>query len=246
MVMPDIKIYETGEELALTAAEYVIDIGQAAIESGGRFSIVLAGGSTPRPVYQLLASEAFNSRLDWNKVHVFWGDERPVPPDHPDSNFGMAEETLLSNVSIPASNIYRMKGEVPPQDAAREYEKELRRFFSDQPWPQFNLILLGMGDDGHTASLFPNTAALHETERWVAANPVEKLSTTRITLTVPAINTARHVLFLVKGENKAEPLKAVLEGPQLLEKLPSQRIQPAQGKLVWMVDKSAASQLEAG
>lgn len=242
--MPDIKFYESGEDLALAAAQYVVHVGQRAIDSSGRFSIALAGGSTPRSLYQLLTSEMFKIRLAWEKVHVFWGDERPVPPEHPDSNFRMAQETLLSGVSISAGNIHRMKGELPPQDAAREYENELRRFFSEHPWPQLDLVLLGMGDDGHTASLFPNTAALQEKERWVTANPVEKLSTIRITLTVPAINAARHVLFLVQGENKAEPLKAVIEGSHQPENFPSQFIQPAQGTLVWMVDKAAGAQLE--
>src|SRR5690606_983517 len=175
----------------------------------------------------------------------FWGDERTVPPDHPDSNYRMAKEALLDFVALPASNVHRISGELEPARAAAEYEQTLRSFFAKRAGKtRFDLILLGMGDDGHTASLFPDTEALNETERLVVANHVPKLDTWRITLTAPIINDAAHVAFLVAGAGKAAVLKRVLQGPRQPHKLPSQLIQPVDGELVWLLDKAAASELD--
>ena len=201
--------------------------------------VALAGGSTPRAAYALLAAE----EVDWSRVHVFWGDERCVPPDHPDSNYRLAREALLDHVSLPAGNVHRMRGEMEPEAAAQAYAAELRAFFGTQ-WPSFDLVLLGMGNDGHIASLFPGSAALRETARPVVAVTAEYQDRPahRVTLTLPAINAARQVLFLVTGAAKAETLWAVLEGPA--ERFPAQLIRPTSGQLTWLVDTAAASRLK--
>jgi 6-phosphogluconolactonase len=196
-----------------------------------------AGGSTPKATYEILARD-YADELDWSKVHVFFGDERTVPPDHEDSNYRMAHEALLSYV--PVGSVHRMRGELQPAEAAAAYEEELREFFgaSDEP-PSLDLILLGIGEDGHTASLFPETSALEIHDRWVVANPVLKLETTRLTLTVPVINSARAVNFLVAGEGKAEALKQILEGDADALQYPAKLVRPAGGP-VWIVDRAAA------
>ncbi|MFY9979529.1 MAG: 6-phosphogluconolactonase, partial [Candidatus Sulfotelmatobacter sp.] len=189
-----------------------------------------------------------SSTLPWERMFFFFGDERHVPPDDLESNFRMANESLLSKVPIPAGNIFRVPSENPDASAAAEaYEKSLRSFFGLQPgeFPRFDLILLGMGPDGHTASLFPETAALQEKSRLVVANWVEKLKTHRITVTLPVINAARRVLFLVSGTDKAAALHEVLEGKQPAEKYPSKLVRPTNGKLIWLVDRAAASGLSA-
>jgi 6-phosphogluconolactonase len=203
---------------------------------------VLAGGSTPKAMYGVLARE-YAGRIDWSRVHIFFGDERPVPPDHDDSNYKLASETLLDHV--PIRSVHRMRGELPPDEAATAYEKELRTFFGAEGVPRFDLILLGLGRDGHTASLFPETSALEVHDRLVVANPVLKLDTTRITLTVPVINAARAVVFLVAGEDKAEAIEKILEEGADPRAYPASLIQPA-GELEWMLDQSAASLLDKG
>jgi 6-phosphogluconolactonase len=240
----EIRIFEDAAKVAEAAASSFIKLAREAIAESGRFTVALAGGSTPKHAFELLASEPFRQQLDWSKVHVFFGDERTVPPDDAESNYRMANEALLSRVSLPAKNIHRMNGVGDAVANARLYEDELRTFFNDAAWPSFDLVLLGMGDDGHTASLFPDTKALAEQEEWVAANWVEKLGTYRLTLTLPAINQAAHILFLVTGENKAERLKDVLSGEQTLkERLPAQLIKPLDGSLEWFIDKAAATLL---
>jgi 6-phosphogluconolactonase len=239
--MENVEVYPDAAALARAAAESVIALAAEAITARGRFSIGLSGGSTPRALYTLLAAPEFAARVDWPNVHVFWGDERCVPPDHPDSNALMAREAWLNHVAIPASQIHRMRGESDPDQAAADYEQVLRAYFAQGP--RFDLLLLGMGDDGHTASLFPSTAALHETSRWVAPNYVEKLNTWRITLTPPAINSAANVRFLIAGESKAAVLRDVLRGPYQPEQYPSQLVRPASGRLVWMVDTAASALL---
>jgi 6-phosphogluconolactonase len=218
-----------------------INFAQAAIGLQGRFSVAVAGGNTPKRVYELLASERYRGRTQWSSVHIFFGDERCVPPDHPDSNYRMVQESLLSHVPIPTVNVHRMRGEDDPPLSARLYEEELRAFFKAAPWPRFDLVLLGMGEDGHTASLFPNTAALREKKACVVANWVEQLGTFRLTLTVPAICHAAHIIFLVTGKAKAHRLHEVLSGPRDPERLPAQLIQPVNGSLEWLVDKAAAN-----
>jgi 6-phosphogluconolactonase len=239
--MADILRFADSAQLTTAAAEHFTQLARQAVEAQGRFSVALAGGSTPRALYELLASDVFAAQIDWQRVHIFWGDERCVRPDHQDSNYRMAHEALLSRVAIPAENIYRMRGDLDPAAAADEYEQALSRFFgSDEGQPRFDLVLLGLGDDAHTASLFPHTAALAEVSRSTVANYVEKFDTWRITLTAPAINRAAHVAFLVTGEGKAQALRSVLQGPRQPESLPAQLIAPGDGMLSWFVDEAAA------
>ena len=234
-----VHVYESPEELAEAAAREFAARAVEAIEERGRFAAVLAGGSTPKATYQILARD-YADGIDWSKVHVFFGDERTVPPDHEDSNYRMAREALLDHV--PVGSVHRMQGELPPDEAAEAYEAELRDFFGPEELPRFDLILLGIGGDGHTASLFPETSALEVHDRLVVANPVLKLETTRITLTVPVINAARAVYFLVAGEDKAGALKQILEADPDPREYPASLIQP-QGGPEWMLDQSAASDL---
>ena len=242
--MNPIEILPDPTNLAYAAAGHVVSLAAEAIAAGGRFSIGVSGGSTPRALYALLATHEFTTRFDWPSVHVFWGDERCVPPDHPDSNYRMVREALLDHIPLPKHNIYRIRGEIEPEQAAAEYEQVLRAFFDHKaPTPRFDVLLLGMGDDGHTASLFPGTAALHQRSRWVVENYVEELDTWRITLTPVALNAAANVIFLVSGRAKAETLRAVLKGPHQPEKYPAQLVQPAEGHLLWMVDADAAALL---
>jgi 6-phosphogluconolactonase len=200
--------------------------------------VALSGGSTPRTTYALLASDEFAARVDWPRVRVFWGDERCVPPDHPDSNYRMAREALLDKVPIPTENVHRMRGELPPDQAATAYQAELEAVLGASG--RFDLILLGMGADGHTASLFPGTAALEERERTVVAVYVKRLRAWRVTLTLPVINAGRHVLFLVSGTAKAPTLARIRAG----ELLSAGLVQPDQGQLTWLVDMAAAGQLK--
>jgi 6-phosphogluconolactonase len=235
-----VQVYGSPEELAGAAAREFAAKAAEAIEERGRFAVVLAGGSTPKAMYEVLALE-YAGRIDWSRVHVFFGDERAVPPDHDDSNYRTANEVLLAHVLL--GSVHRIRGELPPDEAAEAYEEELRTFFLTEDVPQFDLILLGVGRDGHTASLFPETSALEVHDRLVVANPVLKLATTRITLTVPVINAARAVLFLVAGEDKAGALDKILEEDADPRAYPATLIQPA-GELEWMLDRSAASMLD--
>jgi len=240
---PRVQVFDDAEAVARGAAERFVELGQAAIDARGCFSVGLAGGSTPKRAYELLASEAYREQLNWSKVHIFFGDERCVPPDHSESNYRMANEALISRVSIPPPNVHRINGLGDAVANASLYEDELRTFFNPASWPRFDLVLLGMGDDGHTASLFPGTKALVEPRAWVVANWVEKFGAFRITLTAPAINHAANIAFLVTGATKAERLLEVLRGALDPEKLPSQLIQPLDGSLFWLVDKAAAGRL---
>jgi 6-phosphogluconolactonase len=239
----NIRILESDEEVARAAADCFVDIGLSAISALGRFSVVLAGGSTPRRTYELLATEEHRNRIPWPKVHIFFGDERCVPPTDATSNYRMADEAMISRLPIPTHNVHRMAGEGDAVANASLYQSDLQTFFDEAPWPRFDLVLLGMGNDGHTASLFPGTCALSEGEAWVRANWVEKLNAYRITLTPPAINNAANVIFLVTGAGKAKSLLQVLRGAREPQKLPAQLIQPADGSLLWLVDKTAAGNL---
>ncbi|RMH06554.1 MAG: 6-phosphogluconolactonase [Nitrospirae bacterium] len=237
-------IHSDPEALAEGAANHVVRAAGGAIEDHGCFRWVLAGGKTPRHLYTLLASAAFRSRIAWEHVHVFWGDERHVPPDHPDSNYRMARETLLAPLAIPDHHVYRIPAELPDaQAAADQYEATIREAFGLSPpaIPCFDLVLLGMGQDGHTASLFPGSPALQETRRLVLAPWVEHLRAYRITLTPPAFNHAKHILFLVAGADKALTLQAVFNGPYRPDRFPCQLIRPLNGQVTWLVDQAAAS-----
>ncbi len=253
----EILICRDPDEVSLRAAELFARLADEAVSSTGRFAVALSGGSTPRALYTLLAGDPFRSRIPWSKVHLFWGDERCVPPDHPESNYRMVRETLLNRVPLPGENVHRMPAEQEdPNRGAAEYEQALKEFFgpvgASPPTPlrpRFDLILLGMGEDGHTASLFPGTAVLEETERLVTATDIQTqdrlpLQTRhRLTLTVPVINNAAQIVFLICGGSKASVLKEVLEGDSQPKRLPSQLIQPRDGKLLFIVDRAAASLL---
>lgn len=243
-MQPEIVITPDPAELAREAATRLADFAQEAIASRGRFSIVLSGGSTPGALYRLLAEQPYREQLPWEQTHLFWGDERSVPPDDPGSNYRLARESLLDHVPIPAENIHRIEGELEADLAAHTYEKVLQDYFCG-PRTRFDLVLLGMGDDGHTASLFPGSDALEEGERLtfaVEANYQDRPAR-RITLTLPAINSARQVWFLVIGGAKAGIVQAVLEGAD--KGLPVQQIRPTAGQLLWLLDAAAASQLGA-
>lgn len=244
----EIRTLTTPQELFAAAAEEVVRAANEAVAQRGRFSIALAGGSTPKSLYNLLATNA-RTALPWDRMFFFWGDERHVPPTDPDSNYRMADEAMLSKIPVTAGNVCRIKAENPDAAAvAEDYEQTLRKFFQTEPgqFPSFDLILLGMGPDGHTASLFPGTAALQEKSRLVVANWVEKLKASRITLTLPVLNAARCVMFLVSGTDKASVLRAVLEEDVPGEQYPSKLVRPRQGKLIWLIDRAAASLLSTG
>lgn len=243
--MPDIQFFDTLPEMQQGAADEIADLTHGLAQSDRKISIALSGGSTPRGIFTQLAEKS-NPPLPWEQIHFFWGDERHVPPEHPESNYRMAEEALFSRVAVPAGNIHRIQAELDdPHLAAQLYEQELQSYFqmeADQ-YPIFDLVLLGMGPDGHTASLFPGTQALTETERMVAANWVGKLDAWRITLTAPVINRAARVIILAAGDGKSRALHAALQGPHEPQQLPIQLIQPVNGNLTWMVDRAAAKML---
>ena len=241
---PRVLLFDDAESLARAAAARVAELARESNEARGRFTVALSGGSTPRRVYELLAGGEFRDNIDWPNVHVFFGDERMVPPDHAESNYRMASEALLSRVPVPTENVHRIDGVGDAAANASAYEREMRGLFGDAVWPRLDLVLLGMGDDGHTASLFPGTVALSEDRLWVAPNWVEKLGAWRVTLTAPAINAARHVAFLVTGKGKAERLREVLKGDRDPSRLPSQLIRPHDGTLEWFVERAAAGHLE--
>ncbi len=230
------------DELSRQAATDFAAAAQHAVRERGRFMAVLSGGKTPVGAFRLLAGEMRNA-VPWDRTYLFWSDERCVPADSPESNYGMAQRELLSHVPVPSGQVFRMKGELEPQRAADEYERQLREVF--QPGagevPRFDLLLLGMGDNGHTASLFPGSEALEETRRLVAAPHVVEVKMYRLTLTFPVLNNGRALMLLVSGQSKAATLARALRGPA--GELPVQRVRPSSGTLTWYVDEDAASQL---
>jgi 6-phosphogluconolactonase len=241
----EIRISTTPQELFAAAAEEVARSVHEAVSDRGRFAIALSGGSTPKSLYNLLATNAKTS-LPWDKMFFFWGDERHVPPTDNDSNYRMVDEAMLSKVPVPPANVFRFQAENPDAVAvANAYEETLRKFFGVKAGevPRFDLILLGLGPDGHTASLFPGTAGLQEKSRLVIANWVEKLKTHRLSFTFPVLNAGRTVAFLVSGTDKASVLHLVLEDNVAGEQYPARLIQPKDGKLIWFLDRAAASAL---
>jgi 6-phosphogluconolactonase len=244
-----LDIFNDEPSLFHAAANTFVALAEASIAERGRFTVALSGGSTPKALYQLLASEAYRGRVAWEKVDWFFGDERSVGLDDPESNYRMAREAILAPVNAPPQRVHRIRGEHDrPAEAAAEYAAQLAKVFGTSeigPPPPIDLVLLGMGNDGHTASLFPFTQALHERRKWVVANDVPQLHTRRYTLTYPIINAAGCVLFLITGVGKAKVLQEVLEGPPEPERLPSQAVAPAAGRLLWYVDRAAASRLES-
>jgi 6-phosphogluconolactonase len=241
-----VHVFADAERVARAAAARFVELAGECVSARGRFCVALSGGSTPRGIYELLSGQEFAPRVGWPKVHVFFGDERCVPPDDKESNYRMARESLLSRVAIPGGNVHRMIGEGDAAANARLYEDDLRAFFGGDRLPRLDLVMLGMGDDGHTASLFPGSPALDESRAWVVANRVEKFAAYRLTLTAPVINNAAHVTFVVTGAGKAERLREVIEGPRDPPRLPAQLIRPASGALEWFIDQAAASRLSDG
>jgi 6-phosphogluconolactonase len=244
-----VSICRDAKELAARAAERIIQAAEQAVRERGRFTIALAGGSTPEKTYSLLAQPGYSSRIDWSRADLFFGDERFVPPDDPRSNYGMARRTLLSSVSVPADHVFPVPTDRPSADeAAASYAETLAAAFGvtdrRRP-PRFDLILLGLGDDGHTASLFPHAPTLAERDLWVVASPPGTLPppVDRITLTYPVLNAAREVLFLVSGEKKAAVLQEVLEGHPSPEECPAAAVRPSDGTVEWLVDEAAAQRL---
>lgn len=244
--MSDVRICRDVAEVAREAAAEVSRIAEEAVAARGRFAIALSGGATPRALYEELAREPWRDRVDWTKTNVFWGDERLVPPDHDESNYRMAREALLSKVGIPDANVHRVRTELGHADAAaRDYEREIAKLFGlpTGSAPRFDLVLLGLGTDGHTASIFPGTTAVHDDWRVVAPVWVEKLHAHRVTLTVPAINQAAHVMFLVTGAAKAHVVGEVLRGVKHPDHVPAQLVAPERGTLLWILDEPAATAL---
>ncbi|HUB03130.1 MAG TPA: 6-phosphogluconolactonase [Terriglobales bacterium] len=240
---PTIEVLPTPADLFLAAAEEFVRVGNTAIAARGRFTVALSGGSTPKSLYSLLATN--HADFTWNRTFLFFGDERHVPPDHPDSNYRMVNESLLKKIAIPSENVFRVKAENP--DAARaasEYEAQLIRFFALKPneFPRFDLIFLGLGPDGHTASLFPGSEGLKEKSKMVIANWVEKFKTDRISFTYPVLDNSAEVIFLASGPDKADMVKQVLEG-DTQPPPPAQQVQLENGELLWMLDQAAASKL---
>ncbi len=223
------------------AAERFVSLASAAIGQSGRFTVALAGGSTPERLYKLLAASPYRERVRWNAVHLFFGDERTVPPDDAQSNYRMAKRSLLD--AVPEAHVYRMEGEREPHEAAASYDTVLREQFVGQNPPRFDLILLGMGPDGHTASLFPHTDALDVTATFVVANYVAKMDTWRLTLTYPVLNAAAQVLFLVGGADKAPAVREVVQGASNCSEYPSQGVLPSDGTVTFLLDPAAAAQV---
>ena len=244
MAEREIIVCQDIAELSRQTAERFSQLVNQSVQASGRFTVALSGGSTPKHLYSLLASADYKDQIPWKNVQLFWGDERCVPPDHPESNFRMAHETLLSKIGIPAENIHRMAGEQEPQAAAAGYEKELNKFFGLESGalPRFDLIFLGIGEDGHTASLFPGSDALDETKRLVVAPFVEKLKSYRLTLTLPVLNHGADVWFLVTGSSKDAAVKEALSGSF---ELPAAKVQPVNGRLIWLITQDASAGLQA-
>lgn len=236
----NIHVYPDKEKLITAAAERTINSIDQAVKENGLCNIALAGGNTPRGLYALLAMDTYKERIDWSCVHLFWGDERMTPPDNPDSNFGMVRQVLLEYVIIPEENIHRIRGEGPPEQAAVEYSSLIQDHFKKAP-PCFDLILLGLGEDGHTASLFPGTDAIEEYDKSVVAVFVPELDTWRVTLTLPVINAAREVLFLVSGSSKSKIMQRIMSIENPTKDIPATLVNPKEGAIDWMLDSEAVA-----
>jgi len=239
----DIVICRDVDGLSRKAAEQFVTLARDAIAARGRFAVALSGGSTPKALYSLLATAEFSEQLDWRHIHLFFGDERCVAPDHAESNYHMVKEALLAQIAIPSENVHRMAAELAPEVAAAAYAAQLSGFFDlpETKPPRFDLIFLGLGEDGHTASLFPDSSGLTDTDRWVTATYVAKLKTHRLTLTFPAINNAAQISFLIAGQSKVAVVKAILTGQY--SDAPAARIKPSHGKLTWFITEDAAGDL---
>lgn len=233
-----VEVWRDRASLSARGAELFAALAQEAVNAEGRFTVALSGGSTPEALYQILASDAMRARVPWQQTQLFWSDERCVPPDDEQSNYRMAQDALLSYVNVPAGQIHRLRGEDEPQSAAAEYEAVLKQNFGSSD-PRFSLILLGLGEDGHTASLFPHSPALLDKEHLVAAPYVEKFAAYRLTFTFRLINNAANIVFLVSGKAKSKALRAVLEEKADGREWPASMVHPVDGNLVWLVDEDA-------
>ena len=246
-IRPGVWVCADPNEVARAAARQFVDLAWQFIARVGQFCVALSGGKTPQLLYQLLASDEFRNQIDWPKVHLFWGDERPVPPESPESNYGMARREMLVRVPIPMANVHRMEADRSNIGrAAQDYEDALRQYLDLDAagWPRFHLILLGMGPEGHTASLFPGARKLSGTLRWVSTPLVAKLATRRMTLTLPVINAAHNVTFLVVGDDKAKILRTVLDGTAD-PPLPAQLVTVPSGRRIFFVDRPASALLHS-
>lgn len=243
--MAEVVVLSDLSALTEEAAERWLNTAQAAVNERGEFTVALSGGSTPRPLYEKMASAPWSEQAPWQQTYVFFGDERRVPPDHADSNYRMANEALLQHVPIPSDQVFRMDGQGLSRTAAQSYERALQRHFSleRREYPRFDLMLLGMGEDGHTASVFPGTRAVSDLTNMVIAYDVPQLGVERMTLGLSVINNARQILFLVSGESKADALAAVLHGEHRPSTYPAQAVSPRDGSLTFLVDKAAAANL---
>lgn len=240
-----VLIYPDNDALSHAAARHIVQLANESIVTHGRFTLALSGGSTPKTLYSLLGSEPYRSQINWALVEIFWSDERCVPPESEESNFHLAQETLLQQIPLPPSQIHRMPADEPDRDAASQaYSLEIQKVFGTNRVPSFDLLHLGMGPEGHTASLFPHQPSLHEQERLVMPVTVPKPPPPRLTFTPPLLNAAIHVLFLVTGADKAEALQAVLEGPYQPDEYPAQVVRPTKGEVTWIIDTAAAAKLK--
>jgi 6-phosphogluconolactonase len=243
----EVRVYQNAGQVNRALAERFVSITSKAIAARGRFVVSLAGGNTPRGAYELLTTSEYTALIDWQNANVFWDDERCVPPESLESNARTVREAFLNHVPVPVNQIHRIRGEIDPIQAAEEYDKALRDFFRNRMQsgkPRFDLVLLGMGVDGHTASLFPGAESLREDKKWAVAHQIKTLNTWRITLTPVALNAASNLIFLVMGSDKADTVKRVLEGEPNPEELPAQIIKPENGNVIWLLDEPAASKLE--
>jgi 6-phosphogluconolactonase len=237
-VKPDILLFADPGALGRKAASMFADRSKISIAARGKFGVAISGGTTPLIFFELLAAE-YGKAVRWDLTHIFWVDERCVPPEHKDSNYKGAHDALLSKVPVPPSNVHRMIGEMPPEEGAREYEKELRSFFGEKDFPVFDLVVLGVGEDGHTASLFPDAPSLAETKRLAIPVYVEELKSWRITLSLPVLNNASDILFLAAGSKKSHILEKLLGGGGDRNRYPAGLIRPVHGNVSWLVDEEA-------
>ena len=238
----DIHVFKDVAELCESTANFIIDMANEAIAEKEQFVLVLSGGSTPNELYKLLATESYQKRMPWKNTFIFWGDERCVGLDDTLNNAYVAKTLLLDKIDIPAKNIYVTPVNLPPAEAANKYEQELKDFFKNKP-PKFDLVFLGLGENAHTASLFPGTEVLHEKDRWVKEVYVDEQKMYRVTMTEPLLNQAHNIVFLVTGKAKAAVLHTIFNSPYQPEKYPAQLINPVNGNLYWYVDEDAATQL---
>jgi len=234
----NIHAYPNKEKLVAATTERIADCMEQSIQKNGLCNMALSGGKTPGGIFSLLASNPYRDRLDWSRLHIFWGDERMVPPEHQDSNFRLVRETLLDHIKMPDENVHRMRGEIAPEEAAAEYAELLHDHFKDSP-PCFDLMLLGLGEDGHTASLFPETDAVEECEKHAVAVFVPKLDAWRVTLTLPVLNAARKILFLVSGKSKSKMVQRIMSNKQPAKEIPATMVNPQNGEIHWMMDSEA-------